>query len=251
MIVLSNLCKSFSNIDNINVLRVLNNISLVVNEGEVVSLVGPSGCGKSTLLKIIDGLIRPTSGSVTFKPSIMGGGDIKRAMIFQDSNLLPWRNVISNVTLGLEFMKVNKNIYLPDAEAFLKLLGIYDFRKYYPQQLSGGMKQRVSIARALVMKPKLLLCDEPFNSVDAFTREKLNQDLLFIIKRDTITTIFVTHNIEEAIYMGDRVVVLSKLPSRLIYNVKINLPEDRTWKTVKFMDIFIKYKKSIWDMLAY
>lgn len=207
----------------------LTDVNLEIKNGEFVSLLGPSGCGKTTLLRIIADLLTPTSGSVS-----VGGVTPREArlarklgMVFQSAVLYDWRSVVKNVELPLEIMKVPKGERKDRAESMLELVGLTEFRNRYPYELSGGMQQRVSIARALAVNPKILLMDEPFSALDEFTREKLHDDLLAIWRKNRMTTIFVTHNISESVYLSDKVVVMSPHPGRVSAVVDINLTRPR------------------------
>lgn len=195
----------------------LTSVSLNIKKGEFVSLVGPSGCGKTTLLKIIADLLKPTFGSINIggESSKQARLDGKYGMVFQSPVLYEWRNVIKNVELPLEIMGVPKNERLERAEEMLEMVGLKDFGKRYPGQLSGGMQQRVGIARALVIQPEILLMDEPFSALDEFTRERLHEDLLNIWRRTNKTIVFVTHNISESVFLSDKICVFSPHPGRL------------------------------------
>ncbi|MCH3918498.1 MAG: ABC transporter ATP-binding protein [Spirochaetia bacterium] len=195
----------------------LTSVSLDIKKGEFVSLVGPSGCGKTTLLRIIADLLTPTSGTVTI------GGETPRearlkgryGMVFQSPVLYSWRTVIKNIELPLEIMGISKTERRERAEEMLEMVGLKDFWRSYPGQLSGGMQQRVGIARALVIRPEILLMDEPFSALDEFTREHLHEDLLNIWRRTNKTIVFVTHNISESVFLSDKICVLSPHPGRL------------------------------------
>ena len=224
----------------------LTDVSLDIKQSEFISLLGPSGCGKTTLLRIIADLIQPTQGTITI------GGETPRAarlnkkygFVFQSSVLYDWRTVKKNVCLPLEIMKIGKREREERVEEMLELVGLSDFSKHYPHQLSGGMQQRVSIARALAMNPEILLMDEPFSALDEFTREKLHEDLLRIWSKAKKTVVFVTHNIAESVFLSDRVVVLSPHPGRLSALVDINLPRPRNLD-VKNMPEFTGYVSEI------
>lgn len=207
----------------------LADVSLDIQKGEFISLLGPSGCGKTTLLRIIADLLEPTQGTVTVSGSSPRAArlDKKYGIVFQNSVLYDWRTVRKNVRLPLEVMGVNKDEREARVDSMLELVGLSDFDKHYPRQLSGGMQQRVSIARALAINPEILLMDEPFSALDEFTREKLHEDLLRIWRRTNKTVVFVTHNIAESVYLSDRVCVLSPHPGRLSAVVDITLPRPR------------------------
>ncbi|PYF08921.1 ABC transporter ATP-binding protein [Ureibacillus chungkukjangi] len=207
----------------------LKDITVDIQKGEFVSLLGPSGCGKTTLLRIMADLIQPTSGSVT-----VSGGTAKEArlarkygIVFQSPVLYDWRKVKKNITLPLEMMGLSKEVQEKRATTLLDLVGLSKFKEKYPWQLSGGMQQRVAIARALAIEPEILLMDEPFSALDEFSRERLNEELLSIWSKVGNTVVFVTHSIPEAIFLSDRVFVLSPHPGRLSKIVEIDLPRPR------------------------
>ena len=206
----------------------LTDVNLEIESGSFVSLLGPSGCGKTTLLRIIADLITPTSGSVS-----VGGMSPTQArmarklgMVFQSAVLYDWRSVLKNVEMPLEIMHLPKGERRDRAEHMLEMVGLKDFAHRYPYELSGGMQQRVSIARALAVTPGILLMDEPFSALDEFTREKLHDDLLGIWKENKMTIVFVTHNISESVYLSDKVVVMSPHPGRVsaVLDISLNRP---------------------------
>jgi NitT/TauT family transport system ATP-binding protein len=211
-----------------NSLHVLDNVGLQANEGEFVSVVGPSGCGKTTLLKILGGLLQPSGGSISVKDSSIDVAVKRRdfGFVFQNPVLLPWRTVLQNIQLPLEI--IGDKTPFAESEKLLELVGLEDFSDYYPAALSGGMKQRVAIARALVFNPDILLMDEPFGALDELTRERLNLELLRIWQETKKTIIFVTHSISEAVFLSNRVVVLSERPAKIGGVRKIELPFPRT-----------------------
>jgi NitT/TauT family transport system ATP-binding protein len=200
-------------------------INLQIEKGEFVCLLGPSGCGKSTLLKIIAGLIPATSGRITIKGKPVSGPGPERAVVFQDYALFPWMTVRDNVEFGLEARKLPVAERREVSRRLLNVVGLSDFAERFPHQLSGGMKQRVSIARALAVDPSLLLMDEPFGALDAQTRQSLQDELLSIWREFRKTVVFVTHSIEEAIYLSDRIVVMTARPGRVKQIVMV--PEAR------------------------
>ncbi len=208
----------------------LQDVSLTIRQGEFVSLVGPSGCGKTTLLRTIADLQQPTEGNVT----VLGRSprDIRLAkkygIVFQNPVLYDWRTVRRNVCMPMELKGIPKKIRTQTVSEMLELVGLYDFGRKFPHELSGGMQQRVGIARALAVKPEILLMDEPFSALDEFTKEKLNEDLLRIWHKTNKTILFVTHNIAEAVFLSDRVVVLSPHPGRVSAIVDVTLPRPRT-----------------------
>ena len=193
----------------------LNDIGLDFPEGQLTTLLGPSGCGKTTLLKIIAGLIAPTSGSVKVEGREVTGPGPERAFVFQDFALMPWASVMRNVAFGLELRRVARPERERVAQRYIGEVGLKGFENAYPHALSGGMRQRVGLARALAVDAKVLLMDEPFSAVDEQTRHKFQEDLLRLVAQERKTFIFVTHSIEEAVYVSDRIVLLSKRPSRV------------------------------------
>ena len=207
----------------------LQNIDLDVYPGEFVSLIGPSGCGKSTLLRVVGDLVAPSSGAVSVngKPAHQARLDRDYGIVFQAPVLFEWRTVKHNVELPLEVMRVNRAERARRAEEMLELVELGGFGKHYPWQLSGGMQQRVAIARSLSFNPSILLMDEPFGALDELTRERMNAELLKIWNRTQTTIIFVTHSIPEAVFLSTRVVVMSARPGRITRVIEINLPHPR------------------------
>jgi len=232
-------------------LRVLQDVSFEVNENEFVCILGASGSGKSTLLRIICGLDKPSSGQVLFKGQPVEGADPRKmAMIFQTFALLPWRNVTENIRFGLESIGFPEDECKRRVQELVKLVGLQGFEKSYPAELSGGMKQRVGLARALAVEPEVLLLDEPFSSLDELTAEQMRADLLAIWndpKLPTNTFIMITHLIEEAVLMADRVIVMSPRPGRVIADVKINLerPRVKINRTPEFFEACDRLKRLI------
>ena len=207
----------------------LEDIDLDIYSGELVCLIGESGCGKSTLLQIIAGFDSPTEGHLLLNNEPLTGPDHKRGVVFQESSLLPWLNVEKNISLGLEIRGASTN-RTERLGRFIELMGLKGFERHYPSELSGGMAQRVAIARALINNPNVLLLDEPFGALDAFTRMRLQDEFVRIWEQERYTTIFVTHDIDEAVYLGTRVVALSRRPGRIarIFNIHLRRPRDRT-----------------------
>jgi len=203
--------------------------SFSVARGEFVCLLGPSGCGKSTLLHILGGLLRPSGGRVVFDGRTLEGPQQRIAYVFQKANLMPWRTALQNVALPLEVRGVPRREAARQAQAMLGLVGLEGFEGNYPRHLSGGMEQRVAIARALVQGAEVLLLDEPFGSLDALTREQLNEELLRICQAQGKTVIMVTHSIAEAIFLADRILVLTSRPGRLALDAPVGLPRPRPW----------------------
>ena len=224
-----NVTKTFSSEEG--EIKALENINLAVNATEFLCIIGPSGCGKTTLLRMIAGLDHPSSGEIILDGNEVKGPSPDRGMVFQEFSLFPWRTVLKNVEFGLEILGVDGRRKI--AEQYLELVGLRDFKNCYPQELSGGMKQRVAIARALATEPAILLMDEPFGSVDAQTRNVLQEELLEIWKRTEKTILFVTHSVDEAVYLADRVAVMSARPGRIIQCMKIDIPRPRKRTSVE------------------
>lgn len=227
----------------------LKDINLVVRKGEFLVLVGPSGCGKSTLLDILAGLAHPTSGAVYIDGNKVTGPALDRGIVLQGYALFPWRTVRQNVEFGLEIKKVPKRERRPISDHFINLVGLDGFADRFPHELSGGMKQRVAIARALAYDPEVLLMDEPFAAVDAQTRENLQDELLRIWEATGKTIVFVTHSIEEAAFLGDRVAVLTANPGSLREIVRIDLPRPRHNSDTRSSAEFGWVRHKIWELL--
>ena len=200
---------------NYGPVEALKNLSLDFPKGQLTSLLGPSGCGKTTLLKIIAGLLEPTCGEVEVNGRAVSGPGPDRAFVFQDFALLPWANILRNVAFGLELRGVAKSEREAVAEKYIRDVGLAGFEKNYPHELSGGMRQRVGLARALAVDSEVLLMDEPFSAVDEQTRRKFQEDLLELVRTENKTFIFVTHSIEEAVYVSDQIAILLPRPSRV------------------------------------
>ena len=227
---------------------VLTDLDLDIHHNEFVSVLGPSGCGKSTLMLMIAGLIEPTSGAISIQGRKVLGPLRTTGIVFQDPVLLPWRTVLDNVLLPIELMGQSVKAYEEHALQLLSTAGIADFADRLPNELSGGMRQRAGICRALIQYPTLLLMDEPFSALDAMTREEMNLELLRIWERDRKTVVFVTHSIAEAIFLSDRVIVMSKRPSRIIENIPVPMPRPRSielQESVQFMQLRARVRKLI------
>lgn len=205
----------------------LDRVNLTIREGEFVSVVGPSGCGKTTFLNIVDGLLRPTSGEIIVDGKSVTEPGPDRAVVFQDASLLPWRTVLGNVTYGLECQSRPAREAQERAHHFIDMVGLSGFEHHYPHELSGGMQQRVNLARALVMDPQLLLMDEPFAALDAQTREAMQEELIEITLKAKKTVLFITHQIDEAVYLSDRVIVFSSRPGRVKADIAIEIERPR------------------------
>ncbi|MGN6768839.1 MAG: ABC transporter ATP-binding protein [Rhizobiaceae bacterium] len=208
-------------------IHALSGINLSVADGEFVTIVGPSGCGKSTLLKILTGTLRKTAGRITIRDREIDGPSRDLGIVFQAPVLLPWRTIIENVMLPIEVQRLDAPKFRERARALLRLVGLQGFEDKYPGELSGGMQQRVGICRALVHDPALLLMDEPFGALDAMTREQMNLELLRIWQENRKTVMLVTHSIPEAVFLADRVVVMSPRPGRITDVIEVDLPRPR------------------------
>jgi NitT/TauT family transport system ATP-binding protein len=227
----------------------LYNVSLTVRRNEFISLLGPSGCGKTTLIRIIAGLLASDRGEVLVENRPVTGPGRDRCMVFQQFGLLPWRTVLANVEFALEIDGVSREERAAVARRYLDLVGLNGFEHYYPHQISGGMQQRVGIARALSKQPDILLMDEPFGAVDAQTREQLQEELLKIWGQTDTTVIFVTHSIDEAIYLSDRVIVMQARPGRVKEEFSVDLPRPRWEGDVKADPRFAQLRARLRDSL--
>ena len=242
MVKVVNLTKNFYNKEG--EMQVLKDISFTLNEGEILSLLGPSGSGKSTILNILTNLLSPTSGDVIINGTI--------GYMFQKDHLLEWRSIMDNITIGLEIMhKKNDKKSIERIERLLKTYGLWDFRNMYPKELSGGMRQRVALIRTLSVDPDILLLDEPFSALDYQTRLMVNDDVYKIIKNENKSVILVTHDISEAIAMGDKVAVLSKRPSTIknVYDIELSLGSSRTPFECRKVPKFQTYFDLLWKEL--
>ncbi|RFU71223.1 ABC transporter ATP-binding protein [Peribacillus saganii] len=245
-IVVENVAKTF--IDSKREVTALQNINFAIEEQEFVVLVGPSGCGKSTLLNIVGGLMSPTDGLVYFEGTNQKQPNL--AIVFQEIALFPWRNVFENVVYGLEEQGASKQEIQEKGQHYIDMVGLNGFEKAYPKQLSGGMKQRAGIARALSVEPDLLLMDEPFSALDAQTRTLMQEELLTIWNRTKLSTLYVTHNIQEAVYLADRVIVLSRHPGTIKEIIRIDMPKTGR-DSEQNREQFEKYSNQIWDLIRH
>ena len=228
--------------------RALQGFDIEVHEGEFLSIVGPSGCGKSTFLNVLLGLIKPDSGDLTLDGKRISGPGTDRAMVFQEFGLLPWRTVQNNIELGLELKGVAVETRRSISGRLVAMVGLSGFEGHYPHELSGGMKQRVGLARALATDPDVLLMDEPFAALDAQTRDLMQVELLRIWQEARKTVLFVTHQIDEAIYLSDRVMVMTKRPGRAKKIFAIDLPRPRDYE-MRVTPGFNDLKLEIWHAL--
>jgi NitT/TauT family transport system ATP-binding protein len=226
----------------------LADVDLAIEDGEFVTIVGPSGCGKSTLLMLIAALLAPSRGAVRLDGRLVTAPGSDRALVFQDFALLPWRTVLANVALGLELKGVPAQKRDAIARRHIAMVGLGAFAGHYPHQLSGGMRQRVGIARALAVEPEVLLMDEPFGALDAQIRQVMGCELLRIWERGRKTIVFVTHDIDEAIYLADRTIVMSASPGRIIADIPITLQRPRPLE-IRNDPAFTAYRQRIWDLL--
>lgn len=245
VISIRNLAKSFSTASGIR--EVLEDITLDVRRGSFVCIVGPSGAGKTTFLRCIAGLLAPTSGEVRVDDVVVDRPPAKLAVVFQDysRSLMPWMSVMSNVTLPLRSQGLSKSERVNRAQDALAAVGLAGFEKHYPWQLSGGMQQRVAIARGLAYQPDALVMDEPFASLDAQTRADLENLVLSVRERFSMTVLFVTHDIDEAVYLGDEIVVLSAGPARVSEVIPIDLGHERDHLTTKAMPEFAALRSRV------
>lgn len=246
-LVIDNVSKSFVSRTGHN-LAVLQDINLTVNEEEFVALVGPSGCGKSTLLNITAGLLAPTSGSASF--THLPQGHVPRTgIVFQETGLFPWRSVYDNIAFGLEAMGVPKQEQKDRISHYINLVGLTGFEKALPHHLSGGMRQRVGIARALVINPDLLLMDEPFSALDAQTRTIMQEELVTLWDKTRLSTLYVTHNIQEAVMLADRVVLLSRRPGKISRILNIGIPRSER-ELPQHTEEIAEYIRIIWEHIS-
>lgn len=226
-ISIKNVSKVYEGEDG-NPVQALQNINLEIADGEFVCIVGPSGCGKSTLLEIVAGLQKHTEGSVFLDDTQINGPSRDIGVVFQDAALFPWRTIKKNILYGMETAGVSKKEQEEKLEYYLQLMGLQGFENKYPSQLSGGMRQRAGIARTLIMNPKVTLMDEPFSAVDHLTRCTLQEELIRIREKEKRTVLFVTHDINEAVYLADRVILLTPRPGKIQAEYRIKLPHPRS-----------------------
>ena len=223
----------------------LRDINLTIYEQEFVCLLGPSGSGKSTLLRLMEGLIEPTTGEIKVMNQSITGPVLDAGMVFQEYSLMPWKNIIDNVAFGLELRKMPKKNRYKIANEILEKFGLGEFTKSFPHELSGGMKQRAAIARSIATSPKILYMDEPFGALDAYTRFQMQKDLIEFWLKEKRTIVFVTHSVEEAIFLGTRVILMSPRPGEILGDYKIELPYPRN----RWSDEFGKYFQQIMSQL--
>ncbi|MGG6313371.1 ABC transporter ATP-binding protein [Paenibacillus macerans] len=228
----------------------LEDVQLNVEDGEFVSVVGPSGCGKSTLLKVVSGLLKPAAGGAYLDGQQIQGVPEQVGMVFQNDALLPWKTVIDNVRLPLEIKGLSKNDQLEEANRLLAMVGLEGFGQYHPKQLSGGMRKRVALARTFAYDPDIYLMDEPFGPLDAQTRVKIGEEFLQLWENVGKSVLFITHDIEEAIALSDRVIVMSARPGRIKAEFKVNLERPRPFYDIRFDPKFKELQKEIWAQMS-
>jgi len=233
-----------------DIVPVLDDVSFAVADLEFVAIVGPSGCGKSTFLRIVDGLIEPDSGEVRINGEPIQGAGHGRGMVFQSFDLFPWRTALGNVEFGLEMANISQRERRERARRWIERVGLVGFEHAYPHQLSGGMQQRVGIARALAIEPEVLLMDEPFGALDVQTRDLLQDELLAIWQNERKTVLFVTHSIEEAIYLADRVLIFTPRPARIDRVLHVPFARPRS-EEVKASPAFVELRSEIWRSLKH
>jgi len=231
-IVFRNVSKTFVPKRGGEVVLAVDDVTLEIQDKAFVCLVGPSGCGKSTLLNLLAGFVLPDTGEVLLQGTPIRAPGPDRGMVFQENALFPWLTVMGNVCYGPQRRDIPRREYVPAAHAILRQVGLRRFIDSYPDELSGGMRQRVAIARALVNKPEVLLLDEPFGALDAQTRSLMQEMLLDVWEREHRTVVFVTHDVEEAVFMGDRVVVMSRRPGRVLADIAVSLPRPRDYEVL-------------------
>ncbi len=231
-----------------DMLLAVDGVSIEIADGEFVAIVGPSGCGKTTFLNAIDGLLPITSGALTLDGRPISGPGHDRAMVFQQPSLLPWRTVVGNVAYGLELQGVSKGDARERTHRFVELVGLHGFEESFPLELSGGMQQRVNLARALAVDPDVLLLDEPFAALDAQTRETMQHELLRVWNETRKTAVFITHDIIEAVYLADRVVVFTGRPGRVKETIRIDLGRPRDLR-IKLDPRFLAIQARIWESI--
>lgn len=241
---LKHVSKSFARADAEGITHALHDINLKINDGEFVCIVGPSGCGKSTILRLIAGLIQPTSGILTLNGEEIDGTSSDRGMVFQAPTLFPWLTVGENVSFGLKVQNKKDQLYRVDE--LLDMIGLSEFKDSYPGQLSGGMAQRVSLIRTMINEPSVFLLDEPLGALDAFTRMNIQDELINLWLQNRNTMIMVTHDVDEAIYMSTRIIVMAPRPGRVLKDIKIELEEGFR---NRISDEFLEYRKMIMDLL--
>lgn len=241
--------KIYRDADGLGVVA-LSSVSLTVRAGEFVALVGPSGCGKSTLLRIIAGLEPHDGGAIRVMDNEVDGPGADRGMVFQEYALLPWKSVLENVAFGLQLKGISRPERHAVARQYIDLVGLNGFEDKHPHQLSGGMRQRAAVARSLANKPAILLMDEPFAAIDAITRERLQEEIVGICQAERMTVLFVTHSVDEAVFLANRVVVLSGHPGQVVADVNVNLGRSRRWEALRDCAEFDQARDAVQSFLG-
>lgn len=243
---LEKVSKSFAGLERDDVTHALGNIDMEIKDGEFISLVGPSGCGKSTILRLIAGLIKPTQGTLTLNEEHIQGASPNRGMAFQKPTLFPWLTVEQNINFSLRMQKKTNDQKEKTAQ-MLKLVGLDEFKDAFPHHLSGGMAQRAALARMMISEPDVLLLDEPLGALDAFTRMNMQDEILTMWRAKECMAVMVTHDVDEAIYMGTRVVVMAPRPGRIVEDIRIDMDYPRNRNSKKFLE----YRTHILEMLDF
>jgi NitT/TauT family transport system ATP-binding protein len=228
----------------------LSDVSFACNEGEFITVVGSTGCGKTTILRLIAGLELPSSGTISIADKVVNDINKDVTLVFQQYSLFPWINVIDNICFSLELKGIEKSERIERARKLTSLVGLTGFEKAYPYELSGGMQQRAAIARALAYNPKVLLLDEPFGALDERTRHRLQEEVLEIWQREKKTIILVTHNIDEAVFLADRVFVMRDSPGSIEEEIAVDLPRPRDRRSKEFIDLHIKIREILEEILV-
>ena len=232
-------------------LNVLDGVDFTVEPGAFVSVLGPSGCGKTTLLRAIGGLVGIDGGEVLVNGNVVNGPPAEVAIVFQQFGLMPWKTIYDNVALGLKVRGVSRKEIASIVPRYLEMVHLTGFEKSYPYQVSGGMRQRAGLARALAIEPDILLMDEPFASVDAMTREILHDELLSIWEKQRKTVIFITHSIDEAVVLSDEILVMSRSPATVIARINVDIPRPRRERTVRTLPEFAELREHCWGLLEH
>ncbi len=245
---LNHVYKSFARSDSNGVTQAVSDINFSVNDGEFLSIVGPSGCGKSTIMRLIAGLIFPTAGTITLNGEIIKGTDTERGMVFQKPTLFLWLTVEENLNFTATMKKQRHNPdYMAEAERLLELAGLSEFRHDFPHQLSGGMAQRLALIRTMINHPKVFLLDEPLGALDAFTRMNMQDEILKLWQRSKHIVLMVTHDIDEAIYLGTRIIVMAPRPGR----IRADLRNDMPYPRARTSDEFLQWRKKVLELLNF
>ncbi|MBQ9594915.1 MAG: ABC transporter ATP-binding protein [Synergistaceae bacterium] len=248
ILTLNHVHKSFARTEGEDVTQALSDITFTVKDGEFLSIVGPSGCGKSTIMRLIAGLIFPTAGTITLNGEIIKGTDTERGMVFQKPTLFPWLTVKQNLDFTAKMKGyTHKADYESESERLLELAGLEEFRNDFPHQLSGGMAQRLALIRTMINKPRVFLLDEPLGALDAFTRMNMQDEILKLWQRSNHIVLMVTHDIDEALYLGTRIIVMAPRPGRIREDMKNEMPYPR----VRTSDEFLQMRKRVLEMLNF